>query len=174
MPKKKYYLKEKKSEKSELKMPIALVRSISLPNLKIYTTVSLLLVSGCFYYAFDTVRTDPQWKLHQNSSHYSISRSTILKQQQQQQSTSIENSVVESASAADKIENVIAVEEKLLEPPIFFDEINQNETSTLVSQLKDVVQFMTHEPVCIWVSAKKINFLYTNKKKHPTSKSRDA
>jgi hypothetical protein len=134
-------------------MPIALVRSISLPNLKIYTTVSLLLVSGCFYYAFDTVRTDPQWKLHQNSSHYSISRSTILKQQQQQ-SSSIENIVVESAPATDKIEHVIAAEEKLLEPPIFFEEINQNETSTLVSQLKDVVQFMTHEPVCIWVSAK--------------------
>jgi hypothetical protein len=146
-------------------MPIALVRSISLPNLKIYTTISLLLVSGCFYYAFDTVRTDPQWKLHQNSSHYSISRSTILKQQQQQQqSTSIENIVVESAPA-DKIEHVIA-EEKLLEPPIFFDEINQNETSTLVSQLKDVVQFMTHEPVCIWVSAKMYLKFTTHKQKY--------
>lgn len=136
-------------------MPIALVRSISLPNLKIYTTISLLLVSGCFYYAFDTVRTDPQWKLHQNSSHnYAISRSSsIVKQQQQSLAVDdVESSLtnVDMLDEKSKI-NVHEEDEEKLETPIF-DEINQNETSTLVSQLKDVIQFMTHEPICIWVS----------------------
>lgn len=143
-------------------MPIALVRSISLPNLKIYTTISLLLVSGCFYYAFDTVRTDPHWKIHQNSSHnYAISRSSSSVLKHQQQSSDVESDLtnnVDILSSDDKndvrsVETNI-VEEKLQEQPSsFFDEINQNETSSLVSQLKDVVQFMTHEPICIWVSA---------------------
>lgn len=142
-------------------MPIALVRSISLPNLKIYTTISLLLVSGCFYYAFDTVRTDPHWKLHQNSSHnYAISRSSASVLKHQQQSSNIESELannVDISSSDDKNDirsaDTSIVEEKSQEQhSLFFNEINQNETSSLVSQLKDVVQFMTHEPICIWVS----------------------
>ena len=148
-------------------MPIALVRSISLPNLKIYTTISLLLVSGCFYYAFDTVRTDPHWKLHQNSSHnYAISRSSSSVLKHQQQSSDVESDLTSSVDilSSDDKNDVRSVdtniEEKLQEQPSsFFDEINQNETSSLVSQLKDVVQFMTHEPICIWVSA---NFCFLN------------
>lgn len=146
-------------------MPIALVRSISLPNLKIYTTISLLLVSGCFYYAFDTVRTDPQWKLHQNSSHnYAISRSSSIAKQQQSSSVDdvgssvvLTNSDTLSSSLPSDDKNKISMEnedeeEKLESDSQMFEELNQNETSTLVSQLKDVIQFMTHEPVCIWVS----------------------
>lgn len=141
-------------------MPIALVRSISLPNLKIYTTISLLLVSGCFYYAFDTVRTDPQWKLHQNSSHnYAISRSSSIVKQQQQSSAmdDVESeSLLTNGDILDEKSKISVVEEQedeeeKLESSPMFDEINQNETSTLVSQLKDVIQFMTHEPICIWV-----------------------
>lgn len=154
-------------------MPIALVRSISLPNLKIYTTISLLLVSGCFYYAFDTVRTDPLWKLHQNTSHnYAISRSSAVLKQQQQQSSDVEseseltvnnvdilssndNSNINSKNInidkSDVRSETNNIEEKL-QSSFFDDDINQNETTTLVSQLRDVVQFMTHEPICIWVS----------------------
>lgn len=136
-------------------MPIALVRSISLPNLKIYTTISLLLVSGCFYYAFDTVRTDPHWKLHQNSSHnYAISR---LKHQHSSAVDNVETSLANSeilttTDEKSKTSDSVEMEEEKLETPPLFEEISQNETSTLVSQLKDVIQFMTHEPICIWVS----------------------
>lgn len=136
-------------------MPIALVRSISLPNLKIYTTISLLLVSGCFFYAFDTVRTDPHWKLHQNSSHnYATSRSSSIVKQS---SDDVESTVVLTnsdtlSSSLDDKSKASVEEEKLQQETPMFEELNQNETSTLVSQLKDVIQFMTHEPICIWVS----------------------
>lgn len=134
-------------------MPIAaLVRSISLPNLKIYTTVSLLLVSGCLYYAFDVVRTDPQWKLHHNTSHHSTSRSasSLLK------AASDASAVLSSSDLSSLTSSLVMAEEKdeLVrdQHDSIFDESNMNETGSLTSQLKDVVSFMTHEPVCIWVS----------------------
>lgn len=137
-------------------MPIAaLVRSISLPNLKIYTTVSLLLVSGCLYYAFDVVRTDPQWKLHHNTSHHSTSRSSssLLK------AASDASSVLSNSDLSSLTSSLVMAEEKeeLVrerdnQHDNIFDESNLNETGSLTSQLKDVVSFMTHEPVCIWVS----------------------
>lgn len=151
-------------------MPIALVRSISLPNLKIYTTVSLLLVSGCFYYAFDVVRTDPQWKIHQNlTSNYAISRPSVLKQSSSDALTngeilsslpsSLDSATTTTQANGDDDDNnannnndkskVIEVKP---ENNIFGDEASQNQTDSLVSQLKEVAQFMTHEPFCIWVS----------------------
>lgn len=116
-------------------MPIALVRSISLPNLKIYTACSLLLVSGCLYYAFDVVRTDPQWKLHYNSSQLSSSRPSSLL-----------SSLTSSLAASKQTDDQDGKHEGL------FDETGFNDTNTISSQLKDVVSFMFHEPVCIWVS----------------------
>jgi hypothetical protein len=141
-------------------MPIALVRSISLPNLKIYTTLSLLLVSGCFYYAFDVVRTDPHWKLHQNTSlHNAITRSSsaTLKQSSSAASDVLTHDELLSSltsTLAEKNNNKKEVKETSHEKvqESLFNELNQNETSSLINQLKDVIQFMTHEPVCIWVS----------------------
>lgn len=132
-------------------MPIALVRSISLPNLKIYTACSLLLVSGCFYYAFDVVRTDPQWKLHYNSSHLSPSRpSSLLKSSNDAisalTSSDLLSSLTSSLAATEEKDDQDGQHQSL------FDETSFNETNTISGQLKDVVSFMFHEPVCIWVS----------------------
>lgn len=132
-------------------MPIALVRSISLPNLKIYTTISLLLVSGCLYYAFDVVRTDPQWKLHYNSSHFATSRPTSLLKTSNDAISALTNSellssLTSSLTADEKEDPEIENAESI------FEETNFNGTNTFSSQLKDVASFMTHEPVCIWVS----------------------
>lgn len=141
-------------------MPIALVHSISLPNLKIYTTISLLLVSGCFYYAFDVVRTDPHWKLHQNlTNNFAIARPN-LKQQQSSDAladneiiSSLKSSLEQTSEEVDKGEMAVdvVIPEKLPES-VFIDESSLNQTQTLVDQLKEVAQFMTHEPICIWVS----------------------
>lgn len=57
-------------------MPIVLNTSIPLPNLKVYTSISLLLVSSCLYYAFN-VTSDPNWKLDSNSTIFQ-SRATSL------------------------------------------------------------------------------------------------
>lgn len=135
-------------------MPIALVRSISLPNLKIYTACSLLLVSGCLYYAFDVVRTDPQWKLHYNSSQLSSSRpSSLLKSSNDAisalTSSDLLSSLTSSLAATEEKDDHDGQHEGL------FDETGFNDT-TISGQLKDVVSFMFHEPVCIWVSWKLI------------------
>lgn len=135
-------------------MPIALVRSISLPNLKIYTTISLLLVSGCLYYAFDVVRTDPQWKLHHNTSHHATARPTILKSSNDAISvltnSDLLSSLTSSLAASEDKEQVPSSSKN--HPENIFDEVNLNDTSSFTNQLKDVFSFMTHEPVCIWVS----------------------
>lgn len=131
-------------------MPIALVRSISLPSLKIYTAFSLLLVSGCIYYAFDVVRTDPHWKLHQNTTH---PRAASLLKSSNAAIAALTNSdllssLASSLSSKDKEE----VERTAEEQPenVYTGEI-LNENSSFTHQLRDVVSFMTHEPVCIWV-----------------------
>lgn len=131
-------------------MPIALVRSISLPNLKIYTACSLLLVSGCLYYAFDVVRTDPQWKLHYNSSQLSSSRhSSLLKSSNDAISALTSSDLLSSLTSS-----LAASEEKDDQHEGLFDENGFNDTNTISGQLKDVMSFMFHEPVCIWVSWK--------------------
>lgn len=134
-------------------MPIALVRSISLPNLKIYTTISLLLVSGCLYYAFDVVRTDPQWKLHYNSSHFSSSRpASLLKTSNDAisalTSSDLLSSLTSSLTSSDESEDHETSDHEKI-----FEEGSYNETNSFGSQLRDVFSFMTHEPVCIWVSS---------------------
>lgn len=145
-------------------MPIALVRSISLPNLKIYTTISLLLVSGCLYYAFDVVRTDPQWKLHHNASHPSAARSSSLLKSSNDAIAVLTNSDLLSsltsslASATNEREDPVKGDQ----PESSFDEAGSNATGSFTTQLKDVVSFMTHEPVCIWVSRSSIIFKLCN------------
>lgn len=140
-------------------MPIALVHSISLPNLKIYTTISLLLVSGCFYYAFDVVRTDPQWKLHQNlTSNFAIARPNLKQQSSSDALTdseiisSLKSSLTQKTTSDKSDKPDVVISQEKLKESVFAEEANQNQTHTLVNQLKEVAQFMTHEPICIWVS----------------------
>jgi hypothetical protein len=138
-------------------MPIALVRSISLPNLKIYTTISCILLSGCLFYAFDVVRTDPQWKLHHNTSHHSNPRtSSILKSPNDAISvltnSDLLSSLTSSSLSSNDDDKEVAHTNRDEPRDNIFDELNSNENSSLSNQLKDVVSFMTHEPICIWVS----------------------
>lgn len=145
-------------------MPIALVRSISpLPNLKIYTTISLLLVSGCLYYAFDVVRTDPHWKIHQNASHAhpTMPSSPKLKTSSSDAVSLFNSDLLSSLTSSlmpsgddevpiDDDQQDVKTSESLL-----FANTNTNETNSFANQLdviKDVMSFMTHEPICIWVS----------------------
>jgi hypothetical protein len=131
-------------------MPIALVRSISLPNLKVYTTISLLLVSGCLYYAFDVVRTDPQWKLHQNTSYHSSTRPSSLLKSSNDALAVLTNSDLLSSLTSSLTSS--ESEEKEPQESIFEETTGNVNGSSFTHQLKDVLSFMTHEPVCIWVS----------------------
>lgn len=133
-------------------MPIALVRAISLPNLKVYTTISLLLVSGCLYYAFDVVRTDPQWKLHHNTSHHSSRPASLLKSSNDAIAVLTNSELLSSLTSTLTSSDDKKDEEKTADRNDF-DQTNPNDTSSFSNQLKDVASFMTHEPVCIWVSS---------------------
>jgi hypothetical protein len=129
-------------------MPIALVRSFSPPNLKIYTTISILLVSLCFYYAFETVR-NPDWLQNRYNSSQLASRSIFLKSSSDVISVlSAKNDILSSLSSS--VENSDSV--------IYNDEIeNKNVSRSMMKHLQDVLIFMSHEPICIWVSQQTTN-----------------
>lgn len=154
-------------------MPLALVRSISLPNLKIYTTISLLLVSGCIYYSFNVVKNDPNWKLQHNTTgvpslinQQTNHQSSLLKsssdavvsiltasQSTSETTNSIESDTETIASASDvEINNNInSVNHN---ENVLFENLaaSVNETRTFTTHLKDTFSFMSQEPICIWVS----------------------
>lgn len=149
-------------------MPIALIRAISLPNLKIYTTISLLLVSGCIYYAFN-VTADPYWKLQHNSTVSNNHQSTLLKSSNDAVSTVASiltnTDLLSSLTAANLPEahviegNAEAAESSTVaEKPLtdsILDNIFINESRPLSTHIKDIISFMSQEPICIWVSLKK-------------------
>jgi hypothetical protein len=124
-------------------MPIALVRSFSPPNLKIYTTISVLLVSLCFYYAFETVR-NPDWLQNRYNSSQLTSRSIFLKSSSDVISVLSKNDILSSLSSSSSSENSDSL--------IYNDEIeNKNVSRSMMKHLQDVLIFMSHEPICIWV-----------------------
>jgi hypothetical protein len=126
-------------------MPIALVRSFSPPNLKIYTTISVLLVSLCFYYAFETVR-NPDWLQNRYNSSQLASRSIFLKSSSDVISVLSKNDILSSLSSSSS-ENSDSL--------IYNDDIeNKNVSRSMMKHLQDVLIFMSHEPICIWVRIK--------------------
>uniref|UniRef100_A0A182WJ39 E3 ubiquitin-protein ligase AMFR n=1 Tax=Anopheles minimus TaxID=112268 RepID=A0A182WJ39_9DIPT len=46
-------------------MPVALNGSVPLPSVRVYTSVTVLLMSACLYYAL-TMTSDPNWRQHTN------------------------------------------------------------------------------------------------------------
>lgn len=134
-------------------MPTVILDRIPLPNLKIYTTVSILLVSGCLYYSIKAT-SDPFWRLHTNSSTPNTITDTIgiLGSEENGKSMMEGISVLES-----KMRNIQEeIEESTVDqmtPSDFYIDMNDksgNGTRTLVTHLHDIVSFMSQEPVCIW------------------------
>lgn len=130
-------------------MPIALVRSFSPPNLKIYTTVSVLLVSLCFYYAFESVR-NPDWMQQRYNTSQLATRSMFLKSSGDVISVLSKNDILSSLSQqSDEETDDVDVNDS----EIIYESESRNVSSrTMMKQLRDVLIFMSHEPICIWVS----------------------
>lgn len=106
-------------------MPVILLDRLPLPSLKVYTTVSVLLLSASVYYAIQ-VTSDQNWKINFSNS--------------QSQS---ENSVFKIIWGGSQQTNV--------EPP----KLNitaKNDTRSIKNHFAEVVTFMIQEPHCIWVS----------------------
>jgi hypothetical protein len=146
-------------------MPIAIVRSLSLPNLKIYTTISLLLVSGCVYYSFNVVK-DPNWKLQNNTTihlHQHASPQSILSKSSNDAVSTVAEHLISSLTKAssssesdtDEVkEQVVELEKPVIDNlPVM--NLTFNETRTFTTHLRDTFSFMSQEPICIWVSFRK-------------------
>lgn len=162
-------------------MPIVLNGSIPLPNLKIYTTASILLLTGCLYYAI-SVTSDPYWKLQNNSTLGLLTSSDDVSERLR--STVASNIVVvigedgvkqrlpiDAAAAAgddggngNREPRLISVDDisdldykKILtsitnDRLIISDDQMYPGSRTIGMHLKDIVAFMSQEPFCIWVS----------------------
>jgi len=136
---------KKPSNQPHSTMPTIILDRIPLPNLKIYTSVSVLLVSFCVYFAINSTK-DPDWRLLINSTSVdSFAGSKLMDDE-----ILIKLSHNDIQSELDEV-NVIHRNNYV---NILLDQarLNGNQTRSLGGQLKDVMDFMFQEPVCIWVS----------------------
>lgn len=163
-------------------MPNVLLDRISLPNLRLYTSVSVALVSCCLYYAI-TSTSDPFWRLDNNTtasdSFFSLNTENL------HIVDSVVNGPVLSSILTDKKDaegSILAswnglVEKQQQQQPNQQQVVNQifsqftadqrkllNDTRTIGAKFKDVVAFMVQEPICIWVSY--IHFMYQKETKN--------
>lgn len=162
-------------------MPIVLNSSVPLPNLKLYTSISVLLVSSCFYYAI-SVTSDPNWKLETNSTLFpqrngdsSLEEILSLQDEINEKETIMENfnNLQETILAAIKATNrdeevdVDALENEIRtsasehhsyplpaqqQQSVGSVAAHSNADRNLTNRFKDIIAFMLQEPICIWVS----------------------
>lgn len=135
-----------KKEAKHFAMPTIILDRIPLPNLKIYTSVSVLLVSFCVYFAVNSTK-DPDWRLLLNS-------------------TSVDGFVDSKLMDDDSLLTLSASDEfkanefgDVIDRNVYMNILSDaptpsgNQTRSLGGQLKDVMDFMFQEPVCVWVSS---------------------
>lgn len=130
-------------------MPTIILDRIPLPNLKVYTSVSVLLVSFCVYFAVNSTK-DPDWRLLLNST--SVDGFVDSKLMDDESLIKLTDSELhrDSDDMMDRNNymNILSNEATL----------SGNQTRSLGGQLKDVMDFMCQEPVCVWVRILRIFF----------------
>lgn len=145
-------------------MPNVILDRIPLPNLRLYTSVSVLLVSCCVYYAISST-SDPFWRFDNNTtatdSFFSLSPDAIIAgldgsgidiekilDVNHASSTDSGGSIKDGVDETQQQESANTVLQYISpdQRKLF------NDTRTIGSKVKDVVSFMVQEPICIWVS----------------------
>lgn len=106
-------------------MPVTLVDRLPLPNLKVYTTGSVLLLSVAVYYAI-YVTNDPSWRAN----------ATLQRQEAM--------AAPGDAEIASMVQPVVAP----LHDPV-------NATRNITDHFVEVMTFMMQEPLCMWVSIRR-------------------
>lgn len=109
-------------------MPVTLVDRLPLPNLKVYTAGSVLLLSVAVYYALN-VTSDPEW------------RANVTAARVEALAAGAEAGGSEAGPAA------LPLPSPTLQP--------LNASRNLTEQFVDVMTFMMQEPLCMWVSNKR-------------------
>lgn len=155
-------------------MPNVLLDRISLPNLRLYTSVSVVLVSCCLYYAISAT-SDPFWRIHNNTtvsdSFFSLSSDSPHVADQMTSGPDLSN------TKETDVKGIISTgwnsmsDQHQQQPHQQHQVVNQifsqftadqrklfNDTRTIGTKFKDVVSFMVQEPVCIWVSTNLVFF----------------
>lgn len=128
------------------KMPTIILDRIPLPNLKVYTSVSVLLVSFCVYFAIDSTK-DPDWRLLLNSTSSDDDVGFVDSKLMDDESLiKLTDSEMQS-ELSDVIDRNVYMNILSDTTPV-----HGNQTRSLGGQLKDVMDFMFQEPVCVWVS----------------------
>lgn len=130
-------------------MPALILDRIPLPNLRLYTTISVLLVSSCLYYAI-TSTSDPLWRL-QNNTTTTITPSILTQ-------TAGDGPSDHLAGSNDKINNADESNHNILDTT----KSMLNSTRTFSEHFKDIFSFMSQEPFCIWVSTSQFVYIYSN------------
>lgn len=158
-------------------MPNVLLDRISLPNLRLYTSVSVVLVSCCLYYAISAT-SDPFWRLDNNTT----ASDSFFSLNTDSNPHVAENVAVNGADLGsiltDKKDTDGSIltgwngivdhhmqQQSLSPSPHQHQVVNQifsqftadqrklfNDTRTIGTKFKDVVSFMVQEPICVWVS----------------------
>lgn len=109
-------------------MPVTLVDRLPLPNLKVYTAGSVLLLSVAVYYAL-SVTSDPEWRANVTAPRAEA------------------EALAAGAEAGSEAGPAL-----LPPPPPGLQPLNG--TQNLTEQFVDVMTFMMQEPLCMWVSNK--------------------
>lgn len=149
------------------KMPHVILDRISLPNLKLYTSVSVLLVACCVYYAISAT-SDPFWRVDNNvtSSESFFSLELVFGGDAIQDSHPFDGVNIDAGDSINIEYDGPML--SMLGNADYFDPqktINRlisnmppdqrklfNDTRTIGTKLRDVVSFMVQEPICVWVS----------------------
>lgn len=105
-------------------MPVTLVDRLPLPNLKVYTAGSVLLLSIAVYHAIG-VTSDPAWRVN----------ATLQRQEAMAAAAA-------AAGAGGQHQPVI----------IPIGSHTANTTRNITEQFVDILTFMMQEPLCMWVS----------------------
>lgn len=125
-------------------MPSEILSRIPLPSLRVYTTISVLLVAGCVYYAFN-VTNEPSWRQNVNITlQYPPAATAAL------EDGSVAIVVPEQASVEEHVNVKSSGNENVLDSSYDID----GEFRTVWDQLQDIISFMGQEAICIWVSGR--------------------
>lgn len=116
-------------------MPSEILSRIPVPSIRVYSSLSVLLVAGCVYYSF-SVTSDPSWKQNVNITlHYPP--------------VSLDNSILSLADRSAEVDMGL----QAATVPFSGDLIKETgDFRTIMDQLRDMMTFMGQETICIWVS----------------------
>lgn len=124
-------------------MPNMILDRIPLPNLKIYTSVSVLLVSVSIYYAIQMTQ-DPYWRALNNVTSQVVEikdhhGDMLARLAAEGDAAHLESRAIEALARQSS--------EFMASGKV---DANGNDTRNFIDHVNDVMQFITQEPICIW------------------------